>query len=156
MNQSDLVSYGFRPFARIKWQEPMMEIVVYEPEIAISTEALYAFLVGSEVARLGRFRGRVIVRVRHRAKIVSRCLSGNGIAKGDTFTEKEAEGWRTRLNAARETLQQAGADDATIVGRVFAVSGHITVPPDGPRNAYDAEGAIFRRHGRPPCNMTNR
>jgi hypothetical protein len=156
MNKQDLSRHGFKELAQIKWQGREMVIILVDPEIARMTNALYAFVVGEQVARIGRFKGKVLGRVRHRARIVTKYFSGSGIGRGDSFTAREAECWRSCMDAEAERLQKARAVDPTIVGSVLVVSGRIDVGERVAQDAYDAERMLFEEYGKPPCNMVLR
>lgn len=129
--------YGMREFAKVALRDTSFIIEILDEDVASLREAIYAFVIGDEIVRIGSSKGVLSGRMRAWERDVSKRLQGR---KSPTPL-REAEEWRARLAEHGH-------------GIVLARGGHEITTPVGTFPAYlDEESVLIGRHT-PPLNWS--
>jgi hypothetical protein len=141
MSRAALESYGMIPIGRIELPDERTFLIRLEHgDAGRWKKAVYAFLVGDEIRRIGSSKGLLAARMKSWNRDVTNSLRG---LKSPT-PQWEAEGWRNCLTTHGS-------------GEVFARLATRVTTPVGTFEAYmDEESVLINRH-KPPLNRhTNR
>lgn len=141
MTHSILEGYGMIRIGRIEMLDQNTFLVRIEhPEAARWTKAIYAFLIGNEIVRIGSSKGLLGGRMRAWSRDITAALCGR---------KSPAPSWEA--DAYRSALTLHGG------GEVFARTATVVTTTVGTFEAYmDEESVLINRH-RPRLNRhTNR
>jgi hypothetical protein len=141
MSSAALIAYGMQRIARIELPDDQTFLITLEFPGAESWEkAIYAFLVGNEIKRVGSSKGRLGGRLKSWSRDVTNALRGR---KSPTPAWEAAE--------CRNCLHQHKG------GEVYARIATTVITSIGAFPAYmDEESVLINRH-QPPLNRhTNR
>jgi hypothetical protein len=110
-------------------------IVIELAEAAHWEKAIYGFVVGDKIQRIGSSKAKLEIRFKRWTDDVTASLRG----KHDPTPAQEAEGWR-------DCLRKHGP------GEVYARIGHCVTTPVGTFPAYkDEEAVLIERYNPPFC-----
>ena len=126
-----LKGYGMNRIGRVEMPDAAtFRVVVEQPEAARWERAIYAFVVGDEIVRVGSSKGLLGGRLNSWTRDVSKAFRGDFGSTG----EEEAAKWRACL-----TLHKGGL--------VFARVGTVVTTPVGTFPVYkDEESVLIGRH----------
>ena len=130
-----LQAYGMRAIALVSLPKPTRFVVELTDLGAGSwTQAIYAFLIGEEICRIGSSKGRLETRMRSWSRDLTRRLSDMTAETKMATSAVEAARWRERL-------ERCGP------GLVLARPGTVIDTPIGRISAYlDEESVLIGRH----------
>ena len=135
-----LLSYGLKEIGGIELTESTFKIVLSDDKAGKWQKAIYAFVIGDEVMRIGSSKGMLLRRIRQWNRDVTNALKGNTNAT----RSQEANAWKVCLQAHS-------------VGRVFGRVATLVTTPIGTFEAYmDEESVLINRFKPPLNNHTNR
>jgi len=141
MSSAAIIAYGMRRVARIELPDDQtFSIVLEQADAACWEKAIYAFLVGDEIKRIGSSKGPLGRRFKSWSRDVTNALCH----KKSSTPDWEAAEWQSCLH------QHNG-------GEVYARIATTVTTPIGTFPAYMDEESVLINRYRPPLNRhTNR
>ena len=137
MSRQALASYGFRRVTRFFLHDGNVELEIEDETMAKIDRAVYAYLIGNEIVRIGSSKAPLRQRMLASRRHITSALHG---LKSPT-PEWEAQGWKERLERHGE-------------GQIYARRGTEVTTPVGKFPAYlDEESLLIGRY-MPPLNRS--